>query len=239
MRSLSLLAISAIGTVSTVAATTYPITTDGVNCRSGAGTKYDSITKYAKDTEVNITCQLPGESISGNSLWDKTSDDCYVTDYYVKTGTTGYVADKCSTGGDNGNSTGSGADIVAAAEEEIGLPYVYGGGGCKGPTQGGFDCSGLTQFAICEALDFEIPRVAQDQYDSPLGTRLARSEAKEGDLLFWASGGKCGGSITHVGIFIKDGLMVNAAKTGTPVREQEIWTSYGGIEICPEVMRFW
>ena len=36
--------------------------------------------------------------------------------------------------------TGSG--IVAAAEKEKGIPYVYGGGGCKGPSKGGFDCSG-------------------------------------------------------------------------------------------------
>jgi cell wall-associated NlpC family hydrolase len=37
----------------------------------------------------------------------------------------------------------SGSGIVAAAEKEKGLPYVWGGGGCKGPSKGGFDCSGM------------------------------------------------------------------------------------------------
>jgi hypothetical protein len=35
-----------------------------------------------------------------------------------------------------------GATIVSYAEKEKGLPYVWGGGGCKGPSKGGFDCSG-------------------------------------------------------------------------------------------------
>ena len=36
-----------------------------------------------------------------------------------------------------------GATIVSYAEKEKGLPYVWGGGGCKGPSKGGFDCSGM------------------------------------------------------------------------------------------------
>lgn len=37
----------------------------------------------------------------------------------------------------------SGKDVVAAAVAKEGITYVYGGGGCKGPSGGGFDCSGL------------------------------------------------------------------------------------------------
>lgn len=221
-------------------ATAYTITADGVNCRSGPGTSNKSVKTYAKGTDVKISCQQAGESIFGNSLWDKTSDGCYVSDYYVKTGSTGYVTDKCSTGGSDGggSGSGSGADIVSAAQDELGLPYVWGGGGCNGPSSGGFDCSGLTQYAICQALKVEIPRVAQDQYDSPLGKRISRSEAKEGDLIFWGENGNCDSGVVHVGIFIKDGWMINAARTGTPVREQAIWTSYGGEEICPYAKRY-
>lgn len=45
----------------------------------------------------------------------------------------------------------TGPGIVKAAESQKGKPYVYGGGGCKGATHGGFDCSGLTQYAVCKA----------------------------------------------------------------------------------------
>ncbi|KAA8641764.1 C40 family peptidase [Aspergillus tanneri] len=133
----------------------------------------------------------------------------------------------------------SGQGIIKAAEKEKGLPYVWGGGGCNGPSKGGFDCSGLTQYAICKSLHKTIPRVAQDQYHSKLGKHYPRSQAKPGDLLFWGEGGDCKNKVVHVGIFIKDGLMINAAHTGTPVREQKIWTSYGGEKICPDVVRFW
>ncbi|CAG7987135.1 unnamed protein product [Penicillium olsonii] len=221
-------------TTTITAAGAYPITGDDVNCRSGPGTSYASVKTYKKGQDVKISCQTPGTEIFGNSIWDKTSDNCYVSDYYVKTGSSGYVTTKCGSSG-GGGSTG-GKAIIAAAETQKGLPYVWGGGGCRGPSGGGFDCSGLTQYAICKALKITIPRVAQDQYDSGMGKRYPRSQAKPGDLLFWGTGGDCKTKVVHVGIFIKDGLMINAARTGTPVREQAIWTSYGGEKICPEVM---
>ncbi|KAL8714401.1 MAG: hypothetical protein Q9220_001734 [cf. Caloplaca sp. 1 TL-2023] len=136
-------------------------------------------------------------------------------------------------------SGGSGAGIVSAAVKEEGLPYVWGGGGCSGPSSGGFDCSGLTQYAICQSLKKTIPRTAQTQYHSSMGTHLPRSQAKPGDLIFWAEGGDCKNDVAHVGIFMRDGWMVNAAHTGTPVREQSIWTSSGGESICPDAVRFW
>jgi cell wall-associated NlpC family hydrolase len=220
------------------AANAYPINGDVVNCRSGPGTEHGIVKTYTKGQDIKITCQTPGTNIKGDTLWDKTSDGCYVADYYVKTGTSNYVSSHCSSGGVGGGGNGSGQAIVSAAEKEKGLPYVWGGGGCHGPSQGGFDCSGLTQYAICQALKKEIPRTAQTQYNSKMGMRIPRSQAKEGDLLFWATGGDCANKVAHVGIFIKDGLMINAAHTGTPVREQAIWTSSGGESICPYAMRY-
>ena len=83
----------------TSAVASYPITGDNVNCRSGPGTSYAAKKTYAKGHEVSISCQTAGTDVSGNSIWDKTSDDCYVADYYVKTGSNGYVTSKCSGGG--------------------------------------------------------------------------------------------------------------------------------------------
>jgi uncharacterized protein YraI len=85
----------------------YPISGNTVNCRSGPGTNYDVKKTYAKGTDIKITCQTTGTSVEGNNLWDKTQDGCYVADYYVKTGTDGYVTDKCeSSGGGDGGSGG-------------------------------------------------------------------------------------------------------------------------------------
>lgn len=84
----------------------YPITGTTVNCRSGPGTSYAVKKTYKKGDAVTITCQKEGPVISGNSIWDKTSDGCYVADYYVKTGSNGYVKPKCDGGGGGGSGGG-------------------------------------------------------------------------------------------------------------------------------------
>lgn len=56
-------------------------------------------------------------------------------------------------------------------------------------------------------------------------------------MLFWGKNSDCAHDVAHVGIFMREGWMVNAAHTGTPVREQKIWTSSGGEEICNDAVR--
>jgi len=85
----------------------YPITGNGVNCRSGPGTSYGVTKSYAKGADIKISCQTSGTSVNGNNIWDKTQDGCYVADYYVKTGVNGYVTDKCGSSGGGGGSSGS------------------------------------------------------------------------------------------------------------------------------------
>ncbi|OAQ64734.1 nlp/p60 [Pochonia chlamydosporia 170] len=133
----------------------------------------------------------------------------------------------------------TGPGIVAAAKKQLGKPYVWGGGNKNGPTKGGFDCSGLTQYSVYQAQKKEIPRTAQTQYHSKMGKHLPRGQAKPGDLIFWGKGGNCKTGVVHVGIFTGPGWMINAAHTGTPVRKQKIWTSSGGEKICPDAVRFW
>ncbi|KAK4042287.1 hypothetical protein C8A01DRAFT_44671 [Parachaetomium inaequale] len=100
---LSLTALALAAAVPMVSA--YPVKADSLNCRAGPGTSYDVVRKYKKGVDVKITCQTTGPSIEGDNLWDKTSDGCYVADFYIQTGTSGYVTDKCgdsSGGGDSG-----------------------------------------------------------------------------------------------------------------------------------------
>ncbi|EAU32215.1 predicted protein [Aspergillus terreus NIH2624] len=99
-------ALSFAATVPLAAA--YPITGDGVNCRSGPGTSHAVVKSYPKGHEISIVCQAAGTDVKGDNLWDKTSDGCYVADYYVKTGSTGYVTKHCDGGSDGGSGSGSG-----------------------------------------------------------------------------------------------------------------------------------
>ncbi|KAI9372217.1 hypothetical protein BJX61DRAFT_542916 [Aspergillus egyptiacus] len=79
----------------------YPISADVLNCRSGPDTSSDIVTQYTQGTTVEIQCQTTGTEVNGYNIWDKTQDDCYVSDYYVETGAT-WVTDRC--GGDSGGS---------------------------------------------------------------------------------------------------------------------------------------
>jgi cell wall-associated NlpC family hydrolase len=95
---------------------------------------------------------------------------------------------------------------------ELGKPYQWG---ATGPNT--FDCSGLTQF-VWKAAGVSIPRVAADQDAWSIPVPL--SQLLPGDLVFF---GKT--DIHHVGIYIGDGLMINAPHTGTVVQVSSIWWS--------------
>ncbi|KAK4235774.1 lysozyme-like domain-containing protein [Achaetomium macrosporum] len=134
-------------------ASAYLITGDDVNCRSGPGTSYAVKKTYAKGTDVKISCQTAGTTVNGNSIWDKTSDGCYVSDYYVKTGSNGYVTGKCE-----GTSTcvapksnQATVDLIAASEGFVPNVYIDATGH---PTVGyGHLCSS----SKCSDVKYKIP----------------------------------------------------------------------------------
>lgn len=89
--------------VTTLAASvkTYPVA-PGVrlNVRSGPGTGYNITRTLPEGSSVPIFCQTPGTTVSGyygtSNIWDNIDNGEYVSDTYVKTGSDGYVADRCS-----------------------------------------------------------------------------------------------------------------------------------------------
>ena len=95
---------------------------------------------------------------------------------------------------------------------ELGKQYVWG---ATGPDA--FDCSGLTQFVWHQA-GVDIPRVAAEQDTWTVPVPL--SQLLPGDLVFFGKS-----DIHHVGIYIGDGLMINAPHTGDVVRVNSIWWS--------------
>lgn len=110
------------------------------------------------------------------------------------------------------------AVAIAYARTKIGIPYLWGGEGTA--AQGGrFDCSGLTQAAYAKA-GIRIPRVANDQYRTT-NNHPSWGELKPGDLVFFGQKGNWR-SIHHVGIYIGDGKMLHAPRTGTKIRINDV-----------------
>ncbi|BEJ12358.1 hypothetical protein CspHIS471_0208180 [Cutaneotrichosporon sp. HIS471] len=61
-----------------------------LKCRKGASTAQGVTTTFSRGQAIKIKCQQLGETISGNAVWNKIdrswAPDCYVSDYYTKTG---------------------------------------------------------------------------------------------------------------------------------------------------------
>ena len=73
-----------------------------------------------------------------------------------------------------------------------GIPYVLGS---EDPAVG-LDCSSFVRYSAKNGVNVDLPRTAQEQYNSVL--RIVASEREPGDLLFFRSYGK----ISHVGIYL-------------------------------------
>ncbi|QNJ92299.1 NlpC/P60 family peptidoglycan endopeptidase RipB [Mycolicibacterium fluoranthenivorans] len=114
--------------------------------------------------------------------------------------------------------------VIRRAGSQIGVPYSWGGGSLTGPSRGidsgagtvGFDCSGLTRYAYA-GVGVLLPRYSGDQYNA--GRKVAPSQAKRGDLLFWGPGGG-----QHEAIYLGNGQMLEAQQTGVPVKISPVRT---------------
>ena len=145
------------------------------------------------------------------------------------------MADAGRYAGNTGpRGTTFGATTVAAAKQYLGTPYVWGGGGPTGPTGGGFDCSGLTQFAIYQASGgrISLAHFTDFQLTDPRATPVAVSPATveaqlaPGDLIFFDSGDHSAGLYHHEGIYIGGGQMIHAPQTGDVVKIADLRGSY-------------
>ena len=109
-----------------------------------------------------------------------------------------------------------GGRAARAADGTLGLPYIWGGGGAGGPTGGGFDCSGLTQYAIAQATDGQVvlPRTTYDQIYA--GERVHPADVRPGDLVFPAGSFSARGP-EHVQLAAGNGMVIEAPQPGAAV----------------------
>ncbi|MFG3658201.1 NlpC/P60 family protein [Streptomyces sp. NPDC047706] len=110
---------------------------------------------------------------------------------------------------------------LAFARAQIGKPYVWG---ATGPES--YDCSGLTQ-AAWKAAGVSLPRTTYDQVNA--GTTVSVAAARPGDLVFFYD------DVTHVGLYIGNGMMIHAPKPGAYVREESVF--YDGESSLHSVVR--
>jgi cell wall-associated NlpC family hydrolase len=101
--------------------------------------------------------------------------------------------------------------VVDEARKYLGLPYVWGGTSATT----GVDCSGLVQ-SVYRSLGYDLPRLSADQARS--GRPIASlAQAQPGDLIAWDNSSRNNGA-DHIAIYVGDGKMIEAPRTGLKVR---------------------
>ena len=112
--------------------------------------------------------------------------------------------------------------VVEIARTQVGKPYVWGGAW----PEIGFDCSGLVQWAHRQ-VGIALPRTAQQQFNAT--ARISPEQIRPGDLVFFAYTNPLSvDPVTHVGIYVGHGWMVNAPDDGDVVREMPVFTGFWG-----------
>ncbi|SDG54786.1 C40 family peptidase [Klenkia brasiliensis] len=105
--------------------------------------------------------------------------------------------------------------VVDTAMAQRGDPYVWGAGG-----PGSFDCSGLTAYAYA-AAGISLPHSSAAQ--ARMGSPVSRADLQPGDLVYFYS------PVSHIGIYIGNGMMVHAPTSGDVVKVSSVdMSGYAG-----------
>ncbi len=182
--------------------TTATVTATSLNMRSGTSTAYPIIHVLWQGNTVKII----GESNGWYQI--KLTD-----------GRTGWASGQYLRLNNQQTTRQEKVDaLIAYSKTFLGTPYVYGG---DSPSDGGFDCSGFTQYVFGK-YGYSINRISKDQALN--GTSVTKANLQPGDLVFHSFEGN--GVISHVGIYIGGGKMIHSPKTGDTVKITDITTSY-------------
>jgi cell wall-associated NlpC family hydrolase len=127
-----------------------------------------------------------------------------------------------------------GVQIAERALRWLNWPYAWDGGGADGPSYGravdrdsrndghvfGFDCSGLTMYALAPWR--QLDHSAAAQYTEAGSFHPALNYLMPGDLIFWSKDGTVQG-IGHVAVYIGGGNVVQAPHSGDVIRITPIY----------------
>ena len=108
--------------------------------------------------------------------------------------------------------------LITEAEKYLGYPYVWGG---SSPSTS-FDCSGFVCWVFKNSGVYPLSRTtAQGIFNQCSAVRP--SEAKPGDLIFFTGTYKTSEAVTHIGIYVGNGMMIHC---GNPIQYASVNSSY-------------
>lgn len=200
-----------------LATTVAKVNTDSLKVRAEANTESEVITLVAMGEELEVAA-VEGDWV--RVLLD--DDEVYVSAEYVEVSAELGTAVTMSELLYGQGVSDVRVDICQYAKEFIGNPYVWGGTSLTKGT----DCSGFVM-RVFQKYGVKLPRNSRAQANC--GTTIKVSEAKPGDLIFYAKGK----TINHVAIYIGNGQVVHASspKTGIKISNVSYRTPFKAVRI--------
>lgn len=166
------------------------VTGSTVNLRNGPGLQNKVLAKVVKGNKLKILSK-DGDWLKVSAPNNKVG---WIKSNYVSTKST-----IVSRGGSRSSSIGT--SIVSYAKEFLGVEYVWGGSSPQG-----FDCSGFVWY-VYKNFGIQLNRVSTDQAQQ--GVAVDKADLKTGDLVFFNT--NHGNRINHSGIYIGDGMFIDAS----------------------------
>ena len=213
-----------------------------INLRGGPGTAYPKVSSVSGGTQLELLARyqdwLKVRTADGKSAW-VFNDVVRVSDYVVRrvpatrdipalprpqapaaARPQAPAAARSQSGGRSAPplSAAQAGSVVNFAMQFRGVPYVWGGASPRG-----FDCSGYVKYVYAQ-FGLSLPHSAAGQYSQRYGTFIDRSNLQPGDIVFFANTYKRG--LSHVGIYVGGGMVVQALAPGTPLAAVSMNSSY-------------
>ena len=189
------------------------VNTESLNVRSEASTDSKAWTAVTSGQRYNVLNQLDGwvqlELDAGDDdgedqgAFVSTRDNNVTVQYALQEAIEYYPAVEAANA-----AMAFRNKIVNFACQFVGNRYVWGGTSLTH----GCDCSGFTQ-SVLKNFGISVPRVSRDQ--ARTGSKVTSANMRPGDLIFYANRS---GTINHVGMYIGNGQVVNAASTRSGIR---------------------
>jgi len=185
-----------------------------VNAAAAATKKAADAQKAAQDAR-DATAKLIDDIKAKKGALDQQIDQLKEADKSLS------AADRAAqhdTGGKVPNvpaPTAAAQAAVNAAKSVLGTPYKWGG---TSPSTG-MDCSGYMQWAYKQA-GITLPRTAAQQHQ--FGAPVPRDQLQPGDLVAYYS------PVSHIGMYIGDGMMVHEPDTGDVAKVSPLQSNYAG-----------
>lgn len=189
------------------------INTQSLNVRAQASTDSEAWTQVTSGQRYDVVNQMDGwveldlgdgdDSDSAQGSFVSTRDNNVSVRYALQEAIEYYPAVEAANA-----AAAFRNKIVNYACQFVGNPYVWGGTSLTH----GCDCSGFVQ-SVLKNFGIYLPRVSRDQAGS--GSKVSSDSMKPGDLIFYANRS---GTINHVGMYIGNGQIVNAASRRSGIR---------------------